>query len=133
MNSTAPYQSTVLGGIKSGRIVWHSLNHAEKSALVDRAILNREHTGIDAMSSVHMLWSIIDSDRQPGTYLYMFAARSVELRGLEQVGREIAEAKGGLRLARCFIEAYGIEKAPLLGSDLANKVKGALLEDHLGL
>jgi hypothetical protein len=133
MNSTAPYQGTVLGSIKSKRIVWNSLSHAEKSALVDRAILNREHTGIDAMSSVHMLWSIIDSDRQPGTYLYMFAVRSVELRGLEQVGREIAEAEGNLRLARCFIEAFGIEKAALLGRDLANQVKGRLLEEQIGL
>jgi hypothetical protein len=133
MNTTAPYQNTVLGDIKSGRIVWSSLSHAEKSALIDRAIMNREHTGIDAMNSVTLLKSIIDSDRLPGTYLYMFAARSVELRGLEQVGREIAEAKDSLRLATCFIEAFGIEKAPLLGSDLANKVKGSCLEDQLGL
>ena len=101
--------------------------------LIDQAILRREHIGFDALSSTSMLWSIIESDRQPGTYLYMFAARSVELRGLHLVGREIAESLNSLRLARCFIEAFGIEKAPLLGSELANKVKGHILEDQLGL
>lgn len=133
MNSTAFYQGTVIGGIKSGSISWRTLSHAEKLVYVDQAILKREHTGVEHMTSVNMLWSIIDSHREPGTYLHMFVVRSVELRGLEQVGREIDQAENNLRLATCFIEMYGIEKAYLLGPALASTAKGAILEDRLGI
>jgi hypothetical protein len=133
MNITTVRSSTVMDDISTGRIVWAELPHAQKVKLVDRAVLTREQPGMDYMTSVTCLNSVITNNRNPASYLYMLFARTIEVRGLEQVAREIEQAENNLPLATCFIEMFGIEKAHLLGRSLSNKVKGTLLEDQLGL
>lgn len=133
MNSTALRHNTVMEDIGSGRIVWAELSHAQKVKLVDRAVLAREQPGMDYMTSVTCLNSVITNKRNPESYLYMLFARTIEVRGLEQVAREIEQAENNLPLATCFIEMFGIERAHLLGRSLANKIRGHHLEDQLGL